>query len=129
MSDAFRIYPAHTAVLNMDCQSAIVSIYTKDDQDAFLGRAVGVLNHAHAAHMTVIHVKVGFRPGLPEVSSQNQLIGAIKASPQHQKLFEEPLGNSHPALTPTEKRDRYNQASCQCFHRLRPRYDSSRQPS
>lgn len=102
MSDTFRIYPAHTAVLNMDCQSAIVSIYTKDDQDAFLRRAVGVLNHARASHMTVIHVKVGFRPGLPEVSSQNQLMGAIKASPQHQKLFEEPLGSIHPALAPAE---------------------------
>jgi nicotinamidase-related amidase len=102
MSDAFRIYPAHTAVLNMDCQSGIVSIYTKDDKDAFLGRAVGVLNHARASHMTVIHVRLGFRPGLPEVSSQNQLIGAIKASPQHQKLFQEPLGSIHPALAPTE---------------------------
>lgn len=102
MSEAFRIEPAHTAVLNMDCQSGIVSIYTKDDQDAFLGRAVGILNHAHASHMTVIHVKFCFRLGLPELSSQNQLIGAIKASPQHQKLFQEPLGRIHPALAPRE---------------------------
>jgi nicotinamidase-related amidase len=102
MSDVFRIDPAHTAVLIMDCQSGIVSIYTKDDQDAFLQRAAGVLDHARAAHMTVIHVKVGFRPGLPEVSSQNQLFGAVKASPQHQKLFEEPLGSIHPALAPAE---------------------------
>ena len=102
MSDAFRIDPVHTAVLIMDCQSAIVSIYTKDDQEAFIRRAADVLDHARAAHMAVIHVKVGFRPGLPEVSSQNQLFGAVKASPQHQKLFEEPLGSIHPALTPTE---------------------------
>ena len=102
MPDAFSIHPAHTAVLNLDCQSAIVSIYTKDDRDGFLQRAVGVLNHARAAHMNVIHVKVGFRPGLPELTSQNQLLGAIKASPQHQKLFEEPLGGIHPALMPTE---------------------------
>jgi nicotinamidase-related amidase len=102
MSDAFRLYPAHTAVLNMDCQSGIVSIYTKDAQDGFLRRAVEVLNHARASHMTVVHVKVGFRPGLPEVSSKNQLFGAIKASPQHQKLFQEPLGGIHPALVPAE---------------------------
>lgn len=101
MSDAFRVYPAHTAVLNLDCQSGIVSIYTKGDQEAFLGRAVSVVNHARASGMTVIHVKFGFRPGLPEVSSQNQLIGPIKASPQHQKLFQEPLGSIHPALAPT----------------------------
>jgi len=48
----------------------------------------------------VIHVKVGFRTGLPEVSSRNQLFGAVKRSEQHQKLFEEPLGSIHPALAP-----------------------------
>jgi nicotinamidase-related amidase len=102
MSAAFHIDPAHTAVLSMDCQAGIVSIYTKDDQAAFLSRAADVLNYARASHITVIHVKVGFRPGLPEVSSKNQLFGAIKASPQHQKLFEEPLGGIHPALAPKE---------------------------
>jgi nicotinamidase-related amidase len=102
MSVAFPIDPNHTAVLNMDCQAGIVSIYTKTDKDAFLARAASVLNHARASHMTVIHVKVGFRPGLPEVSSRNQLFGPIKASPQHQSLFQEPLGSIHPALAPTE---------------------------
>ena len=102
MSDGFQILPAHSAVLNLDCQSGIVAIYTKGDQDAFLGRAVRVVNHARASGMTVIHVRFGFRPGLPELSSQNQLIGPIKDSPQHQKLFEEPLGSIHPALGPME---------------------------
>jgi nicotinamidase-related amidase len=102
MSAALRIDPARTAVLSMDCQNGIVSIYTKGDQDGFVARAASVLNHARASHMTVIHVKVGFRQGLPEVSSQNQLFGAMKASPQHQSLFQEPLGNIHPALAPTE---------------------------
>ncbi|WP_158941434.1 isochorismatase family cysteine hydrolase [Granulicella sp. S190] len=102
MSDAFRLDPARTAILSMDCQSAIVSIYTKNDQNAFLERAASVLNHARAADMTVIHVKVGFRPGLPEVSPHNKLFGAIKTSPQHQKIFEEPLGTIHPTLAPTE---------------------------
>jgi hypothetical protein len=86
------IYPAHTAVLSMDCQTGIVSIYTKNDEDAFLTRAASVLNHARATGMTIIHIKVGFRPGLPEVSSRNVLFGAIKSSAQHQKLFQEPLG-------------------------------------
>ena len=36
MSANFPIYPAHTAVLSMDCQSGIVSVYLKDDKDAFL---------------------------------------------------------------------------------------------
>jgi nicotinamidase-related amidase len=99
---AFPIDPDRTAVLSMDCQSAIVSIYTKGEKDAFLSRAAGVLHHARGSSMKVIHVKVGFRPGLPEVNSRNQLFGTIKASPQHQSLFQEPLGSIHPALAPTE---------------------------
>jgi nicotinamidase-related amidase len=76
----------------MDCQTGVVSIYAKDEEAAFLTRAASVLNHARATGMTVIHVQVGFRPGLPEVSSRNVLFGAIKSSPEHQKLFQEPLG-------------------------------------
>ena len=87
MPATFPIYPAHTAVLSMDCQSGTVSIYTKDDKDAFLTRAASVLNHARTTGFTVIHVQVGFRTGLPEVSSRNVLFGAIKSSAQHQKLF------------------------------------------
>jgi nicotinamidase-related amidase len=102
MNRTFRIDSTHTALLNLDCQSGIVSIYTKDDLGAFVGRAASVLDHARASHMNVIHVRFGFRPGLPELSSQNQLIGAIKSSPQHQKLFQDPLGSIHPALTPSE---------------------------
>ncbi|MGA7045674.1 MAG: isochorismatase family cysteine hydrolase, partial [Candidatus Sulfotelmatobacter sp.] len=102
MAATFPIYPAHTAVLSMDCQTGIVSIYTKDDKDAFLTRAASVLNHARAAGMTVIHVQVGFRPGLPEVSSRNVLFGAIKSSAQHQKLFQEPLGAIPAVIAPKE---------------------------
>jgi nicotinamidase-related amidase len=102
MSAALSIDPARAAVLGMDCQNGIVSIYTKGDKDGFVARASSVLNHARASRMTVIHVKVGFRPGLPEVSSQNQLFGEIKTSPQHQSLFQEPLGDIHPALAPAD---------------------------
>jgi nicotinamidase-related amidase len=102
MSAAFRIDPAHTAVLSMDCQAGIVSIYTQNDKAAFLERAAGVLKYARVSHMTVIHVKVGFRAGLPEVSSENQLFGAIKASPHHQQLFQGPMGSIDPALGPVE---------------------------
>ena len=34
MAATFPIYPAHTAVLSMDCQAGIVSIYAKDDKNA-----------------------------------------------------------------------------------------------
>lgn len=97
---AFTIDPAHTAVLSMDCQAGIVSIYTKEAKDDFLARAASVLNHARAAGMTVIHIQVGFRPGLPEVSSRNALFSAVKSSEQHQRLFQEPLGAFPDAIAP-----------------------------
>jgi nicotinamidase-related amidase len=95
----FPIDPAQTAVLSMDCQTAIVAMYV-EDQDGFLSRASNVLRHARASGMTVIHVQVGFRPGLPEISSRNPLLAAIKSSPQHQKLFEGPLGTIDPRIAP-----------------------------
>ncbi|MGB6726132.1 MAG: isochorismatase family cysteine hydrolase [Terracidiphilus sp.] len=90
---------AHTAVLAMDCQAGIVSIYVQP-QDEFLGRGASVLQAARKAGITVIHVQVGFRPGLPEVSSRNKLFAALKANPQHQQLFLGPAGVIHPALGP-----------------------------
>ncbi|HET6170182.1 MAG TPA: cysteine hydrolase [Terracidiphilus sp.] len=91
----------HTAVLAMDCQAGVVSIYVQP-QEEFLGRAAGVLAAARKAGMTVIHVQVGFRPGLPEVSSRNKLFAAVKANPQYQQLFLGPAGTIHPALGPEE---------------------------
>ena len=52
---------ARTAVLAMDCQAGIVSIYAQP-QEEFLSRAAGVLRAARLSGMAVIHVRVGFRP-------------------------------------------------------------------
>jgi nicotinamidase-related amidase len=87
------------AVLSMDLQTAIVSIYTKSQPD-FLSRVAGVLTEARARAMTVIHVQVGFRPGFPEVSERNQLFGAIKTSAQWQQVFQGPAGAIHPEVAP-----------------------------
>ena len=92
--------PARTAVLSMDYQSGIVSIYAGGDKEGLLARAAGVLKRARDGGMTVIHVRVGFRPGLPEVSTRNQLFGAIKSSAQHQRLFAGDTGEIHPAVAP-----------------------------
>ena len=102
MAGRLPIYSPHTAALSMDCQAGIVSIYARDDKEAFLTRAASVLNHARATGLTVIHVQTGFRPGLPEVSSRNTLLAAIKSSPQHQKLFQEPLGTIPSIIAPKE---------------------------
>src|ERR1700735_460962 len=90
---------AHTALLAMDCQAGIVSIYAKP-ADQVVDRISAVLRAARKAGISVIHVQVGFRPGLPEVSSRNRLFAVIKSSSQHQKLFQGAAGAVHPALGP-----------------------------
>jgi nicotinamidase-related amidase len=83
----------------MDCQNGIVSVYTKPES-GFMERASKVLNAVRDAGITVIHVQVGFRPGLPEVSDRNKLFGAIKASKPHQEFFQGSSGAIHSALGP-----------------------------
>ncbi len=100
MADPFTFDPARTAVLSMDCQAGIISIYTREAKAPFLVRVASVLNHARATGMTVIHVQVGFRPGLPEISPRNALLGAIKSSEQHQRLFREPLAAIPDTIAP-----------------------------
>ena len=90
---------ARTALLAMDCQAGIVSTYAKPPEE-FAARAAAVLRAARSAGMTVIHVQVGFRPGLPEVSERNKLFGAVKSNPLYQKFFEGASGAIHPALGP-----------------------------
>jgi len=92
--------PARTAVLSMDLQTAIVGIYAKDQEDPLLGRIASVLKHARSLGMRIIHFQVGFRPNLPEVSSRNALLAAIKNSPKHQQLFQGAAGAIHPAIAP-----------------------------
>lgn len=92
--------PARTAVLSMDMQAGILSMYTSDD--ALVQRAAEVLDRCRAQHLPVIHIRVGFRPGLPEVSERNPLFGAIRHSPEHQKLFQGTAGAVHPLLGPKE---------------------------
>jgi nicotinamidase-related amidase len=92
---------SRAAVLSMDLQNAIVSIYAKDQSD-FMPRVAGVLKAARERSAKVIHVQVGFRPGLPEVSSRNALFGAIKSSAQWQSIFQGAAGEIHSAAGPEE---------------------------
>jgi len=93
------------AVLSMDLQTAIVSIYTKGQgggEEDFLPRIASLLSAARNRGLKVVHVQVGFRPGLPEISSRNALFAAIKNSPQWQQIFEGPSGVIHPAVAPQD---------------------------
>lgn len=89
----------HTAVVAMDCQAGIVSIYAPLPEE-FANRAAAVLAAARKAALPVIHIQVGFRAGLPEISSRNALFAAIQSSPQHQQFFQGASGAIHQALGP-----------------------------
>ena len=64
-------------------------------------RAASVLEHARKAGMCVMHIQVGFRPGLPEVNARNSLFAAVKNSSEHQKLFQGTAGAIQPELGPS----------------------------
>jgi nicotinamidase-related amidase len=99
MTKPFAFDIARTAMLSMDLQTAIVSIYAKG-QAGLLTSAASLLKKARDQGLSVIHVQVAFRPGLPEVSLRNQLLGAIKTSVRHQQLFQGTAGAIHPAVAP-----------------------------
>jgi len=90
---------SRAVVLSMDLQAAIVSIHTKGQGD-LLTRVASVLEAARDRGLSAIHVQVGFRPGLPEISSRNSLFSAIKYSVQHQRLFQGSAGAIDPAVVP-----------------------------
>jgi len=90
---------ARAALLSMDFHAGIVSIYLANQAEV-LTRAARVIEKARERRLTVMHVQVGFRPGLPEVGSRNPLFAAIKNSVQHQQLFQGPAGAIHPAVAP-----------------------------
>jgi len=99
MPPTFTLDPARTAVLSMDLQKAIVSLYAKEPE-TFLGRVARVLEGARRGKLRVIHVRVGFRPNVPEIGERNPLFASIKNSPQHRRIFEGPEGEIHPAVAP-----------------------------
>jgi nicotinamidase-related amidase len=68
---------AETALLVMDVQPAIVA---RVDDPGLLERLGGAIAAARAAGILVIFVRVGFRPGYPEVSPRNRSFAAIRGS-------------------------------------------------
>jgi nicotinamidase-related amidase len=83
----------------MDYQAGIVAAYAANDH-AMLERAASLLADARELSIPVIHIRVGFRAKLPEISPRNLLFAALKDSPQHRRLFEGNSGDIHPALGP-----------------------------
>jgi len=60
-----NIDASRTALLSMDLQIAIVSIYTKNEPD-FISRVGHVLEEARKNSLRVMHVQTGFRPAFPK---------------------------------------------------------------
>ena len=88
-----------TAVLSMDLHAGIVGFYTKGEA-GYIERVAGVLRAARKGGFPVMHVKVGFRAGFPEISPINKLFAGLRDDPQRQKLFQGPGGDIHPAVAP-----------------------------
>jgi nicotinamidase-related amidase len=68
-----------SALLVMDIQPGILD--RVPDPAGFLARAEGAVRAARSHAIPVIHVVVGFRPGMPEVSAQNQSFSGLKEQP------------------------------------------------
>jgi nicotinamidase-related amidase len=100
MTSQLHVDAARSAMLSMDLQAGIVSVYVKDAR--LIPRAAGVLQQARRAHVPIVHVRVGFRPGLPEASPRNLFLSAVKASLPHQRFFQNESGAIHPAVAPED---------------------------
>jgi nicotinamidase-related amidase len=87
--------PRRTAFLTLDIQTALVDFYAKED---FVGAVTSLLACARNLNATVIHVKVGFRPGFPEVSDRNRLFSSLTKNPDYAKMLNTEWLNLHPAL-------------------------------
>ena len=74
------IDPACSAMLSLDLQAGIVSIYTRDND--LVTRAAALLQAGREAGLTIVNVKVGFRAGVPEIHTRNMLLGAISFDAQ-----------------------------------------------
>lgn len=85
------------ALLVMDVQRGIVERLEGEDS-ALLERLGSALEAARAAALTVIHVRIAFRPGYPEVSLGNRGFAALSARGGFTE--EDPGSEIHPAVAP-----------------------------
>lgn len=98
--DACRLDPRRTALLCMDFQAGIVQNFAGEDAAGLLERAAALLEAARNAKAKVGYVKVGFRPGYPEVSPNNQSFSSIRSSGRFEG--DAPGTEIHPRVAPRE---------------------------
>jgi nicotinamidase-related amidase len=124
MGIGLSLDPKRSAVLAMDLQAGVVSVYVKDEQ--FVHRVAGLIDEARRAGLMIVHVKVGFRPGVPEASPRNVFVSAVKGSPKHQQFFQGDTGAIHPAFAPEATEHRRHQNACECIRGNRSRSSPAR---
>jgi nicotinamidase-related amidase len=66
-----------SALLLLDLQEGYLAALPEPDE--LLRQVRRALDAARAARMTVIHVRLSFRPGQPEVSARNRMFGRAEA--------------------------------------------------
>ena len=98
MTDALHLDPRRTAVLCMDFQVGILQNFAGADAAGLLERAAALLDAARNAKAKVGYVKVGFRPGYPEISPNNPSFSAIRSSGRFEG--EAPGTEIHPSVVP-----------------------------
>jgi nicotinamidase-related amidase len=88
---------AHTALLVMDVQSAIVARF-EEASEALLGALARATTAARAVGIPVIYVTIDLRPGFPDISRRNRQFSAIADSGRFQA--DDPGTDLHPAVSP-----------------------------
>jgi nicotinamidase-related amidase len=83
-------------LLVMDVQQGVVERFAGDP--GYLERLSGAVTAARAAGIPVVYVRVGFRPGHPEVSPRNQTFAAIAGRGGFSE--DSPATQIHPAVAP-----------------------------
>lgn len=85
------------ALLVMDVQNGIVE-RVPEQAEALLATLAGAVAAARAARTPVVHVRIGFRPGTPEISARNQTFSALARSATMGES--DPATQIHPAVAP-----------------------------
>ncbi|NNN01002.1 MAG: cysteine hydrolase [Acidimicrobiaceae bacterium] len=86
-----------SALLLMDVQNAIVDRFA-DSSTGLLERLARAARAARRAPMPVIHVRVAFRPGAPEISARNRSFAALTGNFD----LDSTATQIHPALEPMD---------------------------
>jgi len=85
-----------TVLLVMDVQRGVVERFA--DDPGYLPRLQRAVAAAHASGIPVVYVRVGFRPGHPEISTRNRSFSAVASAGRF--ADGDPAAEIHPAVAP-----------------------------